>query len=171
MKASVTLLIPTLVVIMVLGCFIFRIQLFVFSLRRGREFPLVRHATDVTDGFPCACRHRCYPMQQSCSSGKYSLIKYGTKYISTSEFSRSQLKTDCSSSFTVSPDKILPVQYSVGSKPCLFVFRGTYPSLSNTYLGPGGILDFSSLIDYNIKIYTRYQTKRVAAETDTEDAA
>lgn len=35
-----------------------------FFLRRGREFTLVWHATDITDGFPRACHHCGYSVQQ-----------------------------------------------------------------------------------------------------------
>ena len=54
MKASVTLLIPTLVVIMVLGCFIFRIQLFVCFFSETWE--------GVSIGSACNRRHGRFPM-------------------------------------------------------------------------------------------------------------
>ena len=45
-----------------------------------------------------------------------------------------------------------------------FVFRGTYPSLSNTYIGAGGILDFSGQIAIGIAILNqggcRYFSRR-----------
>ena len=49
-----------------------------FSPRRGREFSIVRHATDVTDGFQCSCRHPLTPcnspiLTTPCNSPSLSL--------------------------------------------------------------------------------------------------